>query len=103
MKFDSNYRGSQRSDYEQFARFLSGRQSARNDAGFGTDCGCESDCGCEHHTICNTRPIAMVYGVSQEWKNIYDIELGLSNGTVFEELNLPLERTGCSGGRGCRG
>ncbi|MBQ8393804.1 MAG: spore coat associated protein CotJA [Clostridia bacterium] len=45
----------------------------------------------------------MVYGISQEWKNLYDIELGLSYGTVFEELNLPLEKTGCSGGRGCRG
>lgn len=96
MKFDSNYRSSQRADYEQFAKFLSGRQQARNDAGYGSDCGCEQ-------TICGTRPIAMVYGISQEWKGLYDVELGLSNGTVFEELSLPLEKTGCSGGKGCRG
>ncbi|MBQ9744038.1 MAG: spore coat associated protein CotJA [Clostridia bacterium] len=144
MKFDSNYRGSQRADYEQFAKFLSGRRanadnnscSHNNDCNHNHGClnnndcshnhgcshnndcdhnhGCNHNHGCDHNsdcshnhgceqTICGTRPIAMVYGISQEWKNLYDIELGLSYGTVFEELNLPLEKTGCSGGRGCRG
>ena len=97
MKFDSNYRGSQRSDYEQFARFLSGKQQERELAR-------RSDCEeCENHTG-NGRPIAMVYCEWQEWKNLYDVELGLSNGTIFEELNLPLLKTGCTGGqKGCRG
>lgn len=120
MKFDSNYRGSQRADYEQFAKFLSGRRANvdNNSCSDNNDCdhnhGCNHNYGCDHNsdcshnhgceqTICGTRPIAMVYGISQEWKNLYDIELGLSYGTVFEELNLPLEKTGCSGGRGCRG
>ena len=52
---------------------------------------------------CKSRPIAMVYCENQEWKNIYDVELGLINGTIFEDLDLPLLKTRCSKGRSCRG
>ena len=98
MKFDSNYRGSQRSDYEQFAKFLSGKHRERETEGRMTD-----NSVCESHTG-NGRPIAMVYCEWQDWRKLYDVEIGLSNGTIFEELDLPLLKTGCMGGqKGCRG
>lgn len=98
MKFDSNYRGSQKSDYEQFTKFLSGKQQERELVNRRYD-----DAVCENHTG-NGRPIAMVYCEWQDWKRLYDVEIGLSNGTIFEELNLPLLKTGCTGGqKGCRG
>ena len=98
MKFDSNYRNSQRSDYEQFAKFLSGRQSAREYTPQA------HSVPSQEATVCNHRPIAMVYGECQGWKDLFDIEIGLSKGTIFEELDLPLYKTACLGGqRGCRG
>lgn len=98
MKFDSNYRSAQRADYEQFAKFLSGRQNNRADMQNQPYNPC-----CEHTEV-NRRPIAMVYGEAQDWKSIYDVEIALSNGTIFEELNLPLYKTGCSNSqKGCRG
>ena len=45
----------------------------------------------------------MVYAVKQDWQGIYDPEIALVNGTLFEELNLPFERSGCSMNNGCRG
>ena len=104
MKFDSNYRGSQRSDYEQFARFLSGKQLEREKASNRYDNeGCDNRTSCDNHTG-SGRPIAMVYCEWQDWRRLYDVEIGLSNGTIFEELNLPLLKTGCTGGqKGCRG
>lgn len=98
MKINSNYRGTQRADYEQFAKFLSGRQNTRADMQEHS-----YDPSCDHTEI-SRRPIAMVYGETQDWKSIYDVEIALSNGTIFEELNLPLYRTGCSNSqKGCRG
>ena len=98
MKFDSNYRGSQRSDYEQFTKFLSGKHRERE-----TENRLSDNSVCESHT-CNGRPIAMVYCEWQDWRKLYDVEIGLSNGTIFEELDLPLLKTGCMGGqKGCRG
>lgn len=44
------------------------------------------------------RPVAMVYAPLQEWRSIYDAEMGLSRGTIFAELDLPF--VGC---RGCGG
>jgi hypothetical protein len=40
----------------------------------------------------------MVYSPMQEWRSIYDAEMGLSRGTIFAELDLPF--VGC---RGCGG
>ena len=98
MKFDTSYRGSRRADYEQFAKFLSGKQQEREASMPRSD----NDV-CQGHNG-STRPIAMVYCEWQEWKKLYDVEIGLSNGTIFEELDLPLLKTGCAGGqKGCRG
>ena len=35
------------------------------------------------------RPLAMVYGPVQEWREIYDNEAGLAHGTIFKELDFP--------------
>ena len=93
MKLDSNYRNSQRSDYEQFAKFLRGSQIARMD---GTQVP-NTDTPCHKN-----HPIAMVYGINQEWKQLFDMELGLTKGTIFEELDLPITTTSCGKG-GCMG
>lgn len=39
-------------------------------------------------------PIAMAYVPWQKWQNIYDAEKGFSNGTIFQDLNLPFYGTG---------
>ena len=94
MKLDSNNRSSYRADYEQFNKFLRGSQLAKNDNCNTQDNG---QCRCNGH-----RPIAMVYCEEQEWRKLFDIEIGLSKGTVFEELDLPLLATNCGKG-GCLG
>ncbi|MBE6663474.1 MAG: spore coat associated protein CotJA [Ruminococcaceae bacterium] len=47
----------------------------------------------------------MVYAVKQEYRKIYDPEVSLLNGTIFEELNKPFKRGSCRGasdnGEGC--
>lgn len=35
------------------------------------------------------RPLAMVYSPVQEWRELYDNEMGLAHGTLFKELDLP--------------
>lgn len=47
------------------------------------------DKGCS--TTVAAPSIAMVYSPRQCWRNLYDPATGLSNGTLFSELNLPLE------------
>ena len=51
-------------------------------------------------TICNSqvendalsnRQLAMVYVPRQSWRNLYSPEAGLERGTIFEELDKPLE------------
>ncbi|MBO5109314.1 MAG: spore coat associated protein CotJA [Clostridia bacterium] len=64
--------------------------------------------GCdEHKTGCCNRPngcpVGMVYGVSQMWQDIYEVDAGFPRGTIFKELDLPLYRTGCNDKGGCRG
>lgn len=33
--------------------------------------------------------LAMVYGISQNWRKIDDTECGFSRGTIFDELDKP--------------
>jgi len=96
MKFDSTYKSSRRADYEQFARFLSGQNAAREAVKTTPAMAYEP-------TVSHSRPIAMVYGEKQEWKSLFDVELGLTKGTIFEELDLPFNKASCSTGRSCRG
>ena len=37
----------------------------------------------------NSMPIGMAYVPWQHWNEIYDIEKGFHNGTIFPELNKP--------------
>lgn len=49
------------------------------------------------------RPLAIVYSPIQEWHMLYDREVGLSRGTTFEELDLPLTVKQNDEGGCCRG
>ncbi|MBO5212239.1 MAG: spore coat associated protein CotJA [Clostridia bacterium] len=49
----------------------------------------------------SSKPLAMVYAEKQEFCGIYDPEIALINGTVFEELNLPFYKSKCSKNGGC--
>ena len=35
------------------------------------------------------RPLAMVYSPEQEWRDLYESEMGLDRGTIFKELEFP--------------
>ena len=35
------------------------------------------------------RPLAMVYAPVQEWRDLYDTEVGHDRGTLFKELDFP--------------
>ena len=44
-------------------------------------------------------PLAMVYAVKQQFRNINEPGVGLARGTIFAELDLPF--TASEGGRKC--
>lgn len=48
-------------------------------------------------------PLASVYAPLQEWKNVYETELGFSRGTIFKELDLPFLCGEKQSGGGCCG
>ena len=59
---------------------------------------CTGGCGSESRQArwgVTNRPVAMVYAPIQEWRSIYDCEMGLNRGTIFAELDLPF--VGCKG------
>ncbi len=97
------------------------RLSLPDDA-VGEGCGCETapvmplpempsccaavcdPCG-EHSWGLNGYPLAMVYAPCQSFRNLYDVDTALARGTLFGELDLPIEtadgkRGGCGCGRG---
>ena len=97
MRFEGNSRGINRSDYEQFAGFLGLSQPryAKDNKSNMIQNQASQD---------NTpETIGMVYGVKQDFVRIYEPEIALENGTIFEELNKPFYQTGCKskGGEGC--
>lgn len=88
MRFEGNSRGINRSDYEQFSSFLGLSQPKYQRETRQTPVG----------PMPNTqgrKQLAMVYGVNQDFKNIYDPVVALENGTLFEELNKPFYPVGC--------
>ena len=96
MRFEGNSRGINRYDYEQFSQFLGLSQpryqkESRIPSAQGTN------------DIAIKRPLAMVYGVEQNFEQIYEPEIALENGTIFEELNKPFYPVGCKSknGEGC--
>ena len=94
MRFEGNSRGITRSDYEQFARFLGSTQPKYTRVTATNEPACNN---------ANSRPIGMVYGVRQSFNNVYEPEIALETGTIFEELNLPFYPVGCrtKNGEGC--
>ena len=93
MRYEGNSRGINRSDYEQFSQFLgmSHPRFQREGRIVPEERG-ETE-----------RPIGMVYGVEQKFYRLYEPELSLEIGTIFEELNKPFYPTGCKSknGEGC--
>jgi hypothetical protein len=95
MKFDGSFRGPQGTEYQQFSSFLEmNRRKNRVAPAF-------SSCTQENEAISRGKSLAMVYPEKQEFKKIYDPEIALINGTIFEELNLPFNRSKCSKNGGC--
>lgn len=95
MKFDGSFRGPQGADYQQFSSFL-GMNRPKNRA-----VPAFSACASENASVKRGKSLAMVYPEKQEFKDIYDPEIALINGTIFEELNLPFNRSKCSKNGGC--
>ena len=123
MRFNSN-RTNQRSDFEDFARFLgmngqkthtngnfvqnSSRSVANNTFSeenrysSGDKCNVNSN---NAGVTQNGRSLAMVYAEKQLFESIFDPEVALINGTIFEQLHMPFQRGSCRGrndnGEGC--
>lgn len=90
-------------DFDRFSRFLRGN-------GYGyTACNSENvgsrpDTAPPQQNHSAAQPsLAMVYAVKQPWEGIYDPEIALVNGTIFEGLNKPFQMSLCSKSNGCRG
>ena len=62
-------------------------------------CDMESPIGNTQCGLMTGLPIAMVYGISQEFKDVYEADKGLQAGTLFAELDLPFMSTW--GGKKC--
>lgn len=45
-------------------------------------------------------PLAMVYAPCQPFRNLYDLETALERGTLFSELDFPIETAGGAKGNG---
>ena len=59
------------------------------------NCGCEHACPAEGHCLqgwgLGNHPLAMVYAPCQSFGSLYDPDTALMRGTLFAELDLPLE------------
>ncbi len=98
---ENNPRSSHSADFNQFSKFLRHPQRQRDSVP------CNSSAP-SSPTPAPTNPnespsLAMVYPISQKWQSIYDPEIALMNGTIFEQLNKPFYPTGCARSNGCRG
>ena len=100
MRFEGNSRGISRTDYQQFADFL-GLNRNKYSRDYVTNVAENQVAGNGGHS--KNQPIGMVYGVKQDFACIYDPEVALENGTIFEELNKPFYPVGCKSksGEGC--
>ncbi len=75
-------------------------------------CGCEEPASgtCSDDVGCGMgrwgvkgNPLAMVYSPLQEYRELYDLDDALKNGTLFKELDLPFMGESVVRGGGCRG
>lgn len=91
MRFEGNSRGINRSDYEQFSQFLGMSLPKYQRDTRGVEAPKRAEVQQYAH------PLAMVYGVKQSFCDIYEPDIALVNGTVFEQLNMPFYPVGCKG------
>ena len=99
MRFEGNKRGINRNDYEQFAQFL-GLNQSKNDTRSRPQA--RQEVTPQPQPQQNDKSLAMVYPVKQSFRKLYDPEIALMNGTLFEELNKPFTRYSCGRGKeGC--
>ena len=84
MRFNNSSNGAQRYGYEEFSRFLRGDAQA-----------CQKP---NETSAPKGRSLAMVYPEKQKFIKIYDPEIALANGTMFEELFMPFNRGSCRSG-----
>lgn len=94
MRFDNSSRRNASKDLEDFAKFLGMRTQKQQ----------KSDTPSNVFQNSAQRSLAMVYSEKQSWQKLYDPEVALINGTIFEELNLPFNKASCRGnnfGEGC--
>ncbi len=95
MRLDTSSRN-QRNDFDEFTRFL-GIGSQRQVRGEAPTAPAQNNA--------SNKSLAMVYAPKQEFRMIYDPEVALINGTIFEELDKPFNRASCRGksgrGEGC--
>ncbi len=90
MRFNTNREGSFR-DYEEFSKFL----------GLG---GTKRQAQPTLAPESSMKSLAMVYPQRQSFIKLFDPEVALQNGTMFEELNKPFYGGSCKGnnnGEGC--
>lgn len=93
MRFEGNKRGVNRSDYEQFAKFLGINQpKCQRESVMPRKEVVETEC-----PISEKYPLAMVYAPKQCFERVYEVGVALGVGTIFEELNKPFYPTGCKG------
>ncbi|MBO5374571.1 MAG: spore coat associated protein CotJA [Clostridia bacterium] len=100
---ERNPRGVSSADFDQFSKFLRGNGISSRYAPCNSENGGASQENNTRPTPSTGRSLAMVYAVKQPWENIYDPEIALINGTIFEALNKPFEKSGCSINNGCTG
>jgi hypothetical protein len=98
MNIDRNMRRTTRQEYNDFVNLLgmNSQKQAKIDTG-------STNMPVEGHT---SKSLAMVYAEEQLWRNIFDPEIALANGTIFNELHKPFMPIACSGrsnnfGEGC--
>lgn len=78
---------------------LRGTRAERNDNGSADGC-----CRNEQANVAPLRgfPLSMVYAPNQEWRQLYEPEEALKQGTLFMELTYPWYPTACGRSCGCR-
>ena len=66
-----------------------------------TNCGNSRICTGSKVEFAGDYSLAMAYVPMQEFREIYDMEIGFSEGTIFKELVFPFYPTPCRKGANC--
>ncbi len=95
-------------DLDLSPEMILGRQSLPDDLtnlGNGVPGGqsCPWSSHCAEGWGLSNHPLAMVYAPCQGFHSLYDLDTALVRGTLFSELDLPLEAVGGNRGSVCGG